>query len=174
MRWTRATIQTPRPAAPPSPRTGKVAAQRPDEVSKVRNPYLIPGQIRTAPLPPPLGVLGVAAAVSRKAADGRGPRANPRHLPQHSRSADHWSAEVLSCACCLPGQIRTAPLPPPPGVLGVAAAVSRKAADGRGLRRIRTQAPHLSSCYEVTFVKGGKARNYLSRSEKRSKACERG
>ena len=114
MRWTRATIQTPRPAAPPSPRTGKVAAQRPDEVSKVRNPYLIPGQIRTAPLPPPLGVLGVAAAVSRKAADGR------------------------------------------------------------GLRRIRTQAPHLSSCYEVTFVKGGKARNYLSRSEKRSKACERG
>ena len=74
MRWTRATIQTPRPAAPPSPRTGKVAAQRPDEVSKVRNPYLIPGQISTAPLPPPPGGLGVAAAVSRKAADRRGLR----------------------------------------------------------------------------------------------------
>ena len=94
MRWTRATIQTPRPAAPPSPRTGKVAAQRPDEVSKVRNPYLIPGQIRTAPLPPPPGGL-------------KGSPANPRHLPQHSRSADHWSAAVLSASITHPGRIRT-------------------------------------------------------------------
>ena len=73
--------QTQRPAAPPSPRTGKVAAQRPDEVSKVRNPYLIPRQIRTAPLSPPPGVLGVSAAVSRKAADRRGFRADPHPSP---------------------------------------------------------------------------------------------